>query len=79
MKTKKEIVRIDGREINTAVLARWTDIAVECYERGCNCRNCTIIPDIAIDKCRIKDYVRAYFLIGLKPPIKRKEIIDDSK
>ena len=66
---KKDLIIINGRIIQKTLLTAWTPIAKECYERGCNCDNCNIIPKESFSSgvCRIKDYVRGYILKGIYP------------
>lgn len=35
-------------------VSKWTDGAINCYERGCRCEGCNNIPDDFKDKCRMK-------------------------
>lgn len=32
----------------------WSDIMIECYEKGCVCRNCAYSPYFVEDKCQVK-------------------------
>jgi hypothetical protein len=67
-KYKTELIEINGRFLLKSLLQRWTPLAKECYERGCNCDGCSILPKLESDVvCKIKDYVRGYILKGMYP------------
>ena len=36
---------------------RWTRLAYSCYQRGCRCTNCDLIPEDFIKQCRVKSSV----------------------
>lgn len=60
---------VNGKPLRKSLIKRkWTYIAKECYKRGCNCRNCDLIPQLdSLVKCEIKDYVMAYIKLGYYP------------
>ena len=63
-----DLIEINGRFLLKSLLRQWTPLAKECYERGCNCQGCNIVPKESFSgKCKIKDYVRGYFLRGIYP------------
>lgn len=35
----------------------WTQLAKDCYKRGCRCTNCDLIPSRYIKICRVKEAV----------------------
>ena len=61
-------VEVNGKMLHKSLLRGWTPIAKECYLRGCNCDGCEIVPKESFhEQCKIKDYVRGYFLLGIIP------------
>lgn len=54
----------------------WTQSAVECYLRGCNCDNCTI-KELLESPCIMKDSVISLIRSGFKPPVKRIDVLKD--
>ena len=73
-KHNADLIKVGDRLINRSSLRFWTEIAKECYERNCTCDGCKIVPKESFHfECRIKDYVRGYFLLGVKYPGKEKE------
>lgn len=35
----------------------WTQLAKDCYKRGCNCRDCELIPAKYLAICKVKQAV----------------------
>lgn len=67
---------INGKPIRRSLIRKtWTKQAKECYERGCNCKGCKIVPSLETPafKCRIKDYVMAYIKMGYYPKTEEDE------
>lgn len=66
---KKKLLQVDENIfVSKKSLARWTNIAKECYLRGCNCDGCNIVPKESFhEKCNVKNYVKGYFLLGKYP------------
>lgn len=62
-------VWVNGKPVRKGLLHKhWTNIAKECYKRGCNCRNCNLVPQLeSLIECKIKDYVMAYIKLGYYP------------
>ena len=73
---KYSAIYINGKPIRRSLIRKtWTKLAKECYERGCNCRGCMLVPDLETPefKCRIKDYVMAYIKMGYYPKTEEDE------
>lgn len=73
-----KLIEINGQRIKKSLIDRWTSLAKECYARGCNCQGCNILPELeSLEECKIKDYVRAYFLVGISLNRKQEEENND--
>lgn len=71
---------VNGKPIRRNLLRpTWTKLARACYERGCNCTNCDLIPKKNLDslyKCQVKYYVMGYIKLGYQ--YKESEENDDN-
>lgn len=53
---------------------RWTELAIDCYKRGCTCKGCFYDNYLTDDKCKMKDTV--FKLVKeIGAPIENKELI----
>ena len=70
--TKHDIIQVDGKILQKTLFRNWTKQALACYQRGCNCQGCDVIPsDLeTLEKCEIKKFVKGYFLLGKYPKLK---------
>ena len=63
-----KLIEVNGKLILKSLIDRWTYLAKECYNRGCICNGCNILPKLeTLENCEIKNYVRGYFLRGIYP------------
>ena len=63
----------NGEFVIKPLLKRWTPIAIECYQRGCKCEGCQIVPKNSFhEECRIKNYVKGYLILGIRPYSRNK-------
>lgn len=51
-------LRTDGNEVSENHLTRWTESAIDCYERGCVCNGC-FMTKILETRCLMKSTVIA--------------------
>lgn len=54
---KKELEKMLNDIGKYGSIQRWTPSAIECYERGCVCRDCPIKEFIKSQKCQMKSSV----------------------
>ncbi len=55
--------------------SKWTKSAIECYNKGCNCKKCNI-PDIVQTPCYMKKTVIELVRLYGKPPAYLEEMLD---
>lgn len=73
-KPPQKTARIGNRNIMPYT---WTDIAQECYFRGCRCKGCLLMPDELKEKCRMKKTVRELVRLYGAPDNNMRELIND--
>ena len=58
---------------------RWTQTAIECYKRGCNCEGCfyTDFFNNSSQKCQMKASVLELVRVLVKPDIELKQVLTD--
>lgn len=58
---------------------RWTQTAIECYKRGCNCEGCfyTDFFNNSSQKCQMKASVLELVRVLGKPDIELKQVLTD--
>jgi len=58
---------------------RWTQTAIECYKRGCNCEGCfyTDFFNNSSQKCQMKASVLELVRVLGKPDIELKQVLAD--
>lgn len=44
--------------LNKKCLDRWTQSSIDCYNIGCNCKKCNIVPQDFKCYCKLKSVVR---------------------
>ena len=61
---KKELEKMLNDMGKSGSIQRWTPSAIECYQRGCICKDCPIKKFITSQKCQMKasviELVRLY-------------------
>lgn len=63
---------------SNSLVRRWTDSAIQCYERGCQCQGCEINNLHLSFKCAMKLTVRNLVKIhGLPENIKSKGVLPE--
>lgn len=54
---KKELEKMLNDIGKSGSIQRWTEGAINCYKRGCVCKNCPIQEFIKSQKCQMKSAV----------------------
>lgn len=65
LKSKRQRKRRIGNP--DALPYRWNDTAITCYELGCNCQKCILVPEWFKKQCQMKQQVRELVRIYGKP------------
>ena len=71
---------LKSRDLGRATaVRRWTQTAIECYKRGCNCEGCfyTDFFNNSSQKCQMKASVLELVRVLGKPDIELKQILPD--
>ncbi len=71
---------LKSRDLGRATaVRRWTQTAIECYKRGCNCEGCfyTDFFNNSNQKCQMKASVLELVRVLGKPDIELKQVLPD--